>query len=195
MSKSNVIEIPADLFRRLQALAIPLEDTVLTVLDRAVACYEQHQLPRNGEKNRSDGNRPNGEESRPEADRQLVPESPDSLSHTKVLAAQVGRHSATKWNGLMVAAHRAAIQSLGGRQELLRQTIARAVEGRKEDDGYHYIPDLDISIQYVDSHGAWRNALHLAKRVRLPISVEFVWRENPNAQYPGERGSIRWQPE
>ena len=57
-AKSNVIEIPADLYRRLQALAIPLEDTVLTVIERAVTCYE-HQQPR-----------PNGDLIPPESDRQ-----------------------------------------------------------------------------------------------------------------------------
>ena len=37
----------------------------------------------------------------------------------------------------------------------------------------------------------WKEVDRLAKKWRIPVSVEFQWRQNPKAQFPGKTGVLR----
>ena len=39
--------------------------------------------------------------------------------------------------------------------------------------------------------GAWKEVDRLAKKWRIPVTVEFVWRQNPKAQHPGKAGILQ----
>ncbi len=60
-----------------------------------------------------------------------------------------------------------------------------------DDEGYKYVPELGISVQGQSAADAWREVDRLAKKWRIPTNVEFVWRQNPKAQHPGEAGALR----
>jgi hypothetical protein len=53
---------------------------------------------------------------------------------------------------------------------------------------------MNISIQNVDANLAWRNALNLARRLSVSISVTFEWRHKSGAAHPGKQGSLVWSP-
>lgn len=89
--------------------------------------------------------------------------------------------------------------------EMIAQVKAKGFEGEKlvrelgvpsktashEDDGYRYFPELGISVQGQSAADAWKEVDRLAKKWRIPVNVEFVWRQNPKAQHPGKAGVLR----
>lgn len=56
---------------------------------------------------------------------------------------------------------------------------------RFEDEGFKYHPDLRVSIQGQSASDAWKEVDRLAKKWRIPVTVEFWWRQNSKALYPG----------
>lgn len=88
---------------------------------------------------------------------------------------------------------------------MLGQVKAKGFEGEKlvqelavpckaanyEDDGYRYYPELGISVQGQSAADAWKEVDRLAKKWRIPVNVEFIWRHNPKAQHPGKAGVLR----
>jgi hypothetical protein len=88
---------------------------------------------------------------------------------------------------------------------MIAQVKARGFEGEKlvrelgvpskaaiyEDDGYRYFPELGISVQGQSAADAWKEVDRLAQKWRISVGVEFVWRQNPKAQYPGRTGVLR----
>ena len=61
------------------------------------------------------------------------------------------------------------------------------VRGEKDDDGYGYMPDIDISIQGQDSNAACRAAVLLAQSLNISLEIAFMWRPKDKAAFPGER--------
>lgn len=88
---------------------------------------------------------------------------------------------------------------------MIAQIKARGVEGEKlvrelripakseqyEEDGFTYRPELGISVQGQSASEAWKEVDRLANKWRIPVTVEFKWRENPKAKYPGRVGRLR----
>lgn len=88
---------------------------------------------------------------------------------------------------------------------MIEQVKAKGFEGEKlvrrleipskaisyGDEGYRYVTELGISVQGQSAADAWKEVDRLAKKWCIPVNVEFVWRQNPKAQYPGKVGVLR----
>jgi hypothetical protein len=122
------------------------------------------------------------------------PNKPPDLTHTKMISAEFAGTPATNWNDLIDVAHRHAAKQYPTYEALRAQTKSNIVRGVKTDTGFHHLPDIDVSIQGIDADSAWRNTLHLARRLNVPIRVEFAWRDKPSAAHPGKHGSLEWRP-
>jgi hypothetical protein len=46
-------------------------------------------------------------------------------------------------------------------------------------------------VQGQSAQDCWKEVDRLAKKWRIPVSVEFWWRQNPKAQFPGKTGVLR----
>ncbi|OXE36226.1 MAG: hypothetical protein CGW95_09055 [Phenylobacterium zucineum] len=115
------------------------------------------------------------------------------LTFTKPLAASVGGKSIQnpKWRSILLTAV-AQVKSKGLEGEkLVRELNIPAKTKRYEDEGFTYHPDLGISIQGQSAVDAWKEVDRIAKKWRIPVTVEFCWRQNPKAQYPGRTGVLR----
>lgn len=185
-----VIRIPDPVFERLQTIAKPFVDTPATVIERLLDFYDS-RTPKEAQ----------AQSTVTHKDRSFVtvttdfdPHDPPSLKHTRVLKAEIGGLEALGWNELVQMAHRQAAAKLKDTNSLRRATRSNIVIGQKETDGFHYISDINASIQNVDADKAWRNALHLAGNLRLSISAEFEWQEKVGAAMPGKRGRLVWDP-
>lgn len=75
--------------------------------------------------------------------------------------------------------------------KLVRELAIPAKTEPYEEEGFKYQPDLGISVQGQSASDCWKEVNRLAKKWRIPISVEFQWRQNPKAQYPGKTGVLR----
>jgi hypothetical protein len=61
---------------------------------------------------------------------------------------------------------------------------------RYEDEGYKYHTNLGISVQGQSASDAWKEIDRIAKKWSIPVTVEFWWRQNDKAQFPGRTGRL-----
>ena len=180
-----VIRVSDPIFERLQAIATPLVDTSGSVIEKLLDFYESKNVP-------PATPRPINVPSSPLE--QFDPAAPPDLGHTRFLTATFGTSTAKNWNALVAEAHRVAMSMLKSFEKLRAATHSNIASDQRKGAGFHYKPDIDISIQNVDANLAWRNAFHLAKHLRLPIRVEFEWFQKSAAANPGKTGVLSWRP-
>ena len=114
------------------------------------------------------------------------------LAFTKPLAASVNGKSigSPRWSSILLATI-SHLKAKGIESESLAAELnipARA--GRYEEEGFKYIPDLGISVQGQSASDAWKEIDRIATKWRIPVNVEFWWRQNPKAQFPGRTGRL-----
>lgn len=115
------------------------------------------------------------------------------LAFTKPLAASINGKSlhGPRWSGILLAMI-AQVKAKGlDSEKLVRELGVPAKAQRYEEEGFKYHPDLGISVQGQSAADVWKEVDRLATKWRVPVSVEFSWRQNPKAQYPGRVGILR----
>lgn len=166
---------------RLQKHAKPFTDTVDTVVNRILDVYEatgaqidDSEIVTGGTINAFD------------------PSAPPNLTHTKVLSAHFNRvklpREDTNWNGLLNEAIRVARNHAKSDDELRRVLLANFITGKKEDEGYRYLADINLSVQGQDANSAWKATFNIARLLKIPFEIIFTWRLKPEASHPGVIG-------
>lgn len=185
------IEISEQLFERIQKQAIPFVDlTPAAVIERWADFFEASsgfsepvplQIP---------------EPTPPVAEgKRFNSMNPPELFHTRVNGHIAGRPF-NKWNDLVRIAHVLAYAKSRTLDELRSKTRANVQPGNLADqDSFHFVPEINASIQGLDANRAWEHSLRLAKYAELPLCAKFSWRDNPKAAFPGETGVLEWNPE
>lgn len=114
------------------------------------------------------------------------------LSFTKPLSAFVNGKSvrSPRWSSILLTMiGQVKAKGVEG-DKLVRELSVPAKAQRYEDDGYKYHADLGISVQGQSATEAWKEVDRLATKWDIPVKVEFWWRQNPKAQYPGRTGIL-----
>ena len=171
-------------FERLQNYAKPLVDTPDSVIMRALDALEQAQL-----------GLPHGASKPPPAVGDLLSFDPDDplpdLTHTRLLAASVaGRPIRANWNNALRHMLQLAVAEVGSLAEIRRLCAVNLVPGAKEDEGYRYLAEADISYQGVNANAAAAAAIALAKSIGVALELDFEWRRKPEALRPGRRAKM-----
>ncbi len=115
------------------------------------------------------------------------------LTFTKPITASVNGKAlqAPRWSSILVA----MISVVKGKgvegEELVRELGIPAKTDRYEDEGFKYNAELGVSLQGQSAADAWKEIDRIAKKWRIPVVVEFQWRDNPKAKYPGKTGVLR----
>lgn len=184
---SQAITLSDETFAMLQALATPFVDTPETVIARLAT----EEIAR-----RAGGSNAKHAAGQGDAAIRLNPDRHDSLTHAKLLSASFDGKELhrPKWNSLLDHVHVVARQRLGSFDALQRISSAHLRPGRYEEEGFHYLPDADLSIQGVDSNFAWAHSLGIARHLRMPIRVRFEWRHKEGAARPGQAAILEWSP-
>jgi hypothetical protein len=115
------------------------------------------------------------------------------LAFTKPLAASINGTTLHKphWSSIMLAMI-AQVKAKGFEGEkLVRELSVPTRAEQYEEEGFTYYPDLGISVQGRSAPEIWKEVDRLAKKWRIPVRVEFWWRQTPKAQYPGKTGVLR----
>lgn len=182
---SPSVDLSPQTFTRLQGLAVPLVDNIETVINRLLDFYEA----KNGAANVQ-------AEASPADARDFNPAMPPDLKHTKVLnvmlnGKELGR-AESNWNAILNTTIREAMHKLKKVDAVKRLVIVNSKVGRKEDEGYRFLPDVGLSVQGQDANAAWKAALHIAKNLGCEIDVLFAWRNKEDAAFPGMTGRLRF---
>ena len=116
-----------------------------------------------------------------------------SLIFTKPLAASINGRAIQNPNwSTILHAMLAVVKAKGLEGEKLVRELAIPTRANKyEEEGFKYQADLGISVQGQSATDAWKEVDRLAKKWAIPVTVEFMWRQNPKAQYPGKSGVLR----
>lgn len=126
------------------------------------------------------------------ADGALVFDTAPSLTFTKPIKATINSKPIQnpRWASVLHAmiAHMKTKGFEG--EKLVRELGVPAKTGTYDDEGYKFYPDLGISVQGQSAADAWKEIDRLAKKWRIPVNVEFIWRQNPKAQHPGRLGVL-----
>lgn len=180
---SPSVDLAPTTFTRLQAHAVPLVDTIESVINRLLDAYEA-----------KDGAPVPAADGGDSIVRQFNPNTPPSLTHTKVLAIEFNGKSLTRgeanWNGLLDAAVRAAKAKAKTSADLKKLVIVNFVEGKKSDEGYRFLSDIGLSVQGQDANGAWKGACHVAQQLGYKLTATFIWRDKEGAAFPGITGQF-----
>lgn len=176
------VQIQISTYERLQRHAKPFVDTPETVIIRALDALEQ--LAGEAEQTPS---------SPAAVERQIDPRALPNLTHTKILTASMDGKTISKanWNLLLDEVLRCAMKRLGSHEKVRQFCPINMVKGRKEDEGYGYLPDIDISVQGLDANGACRAIVTCVQGLGLGLDVTLMWRHKDSAAYPGERARLQ----
>ena len=60
----------------------------------------------------------------------------------------------------------------------------------KEDEGFRYLSDIDVSVQGQHANGACQAIMTAAQALGISLNIELLWRRKEKAAYPGERRRI-----
>ena len=118
---------------------------------------------------------------------------PPGLAFTKPLSASVNGKAIgnPRWSAILLAAI-AYLKTRGFEGEKLTRELQIPAKARQYgDEGFKHYPDLGISIQGQSASDAWKEIDRIAKKWRIPVTVEFQWRDNPKAQFPGRVGLLQ----
>ncbi len=174
------ITIEQATFERLQHHAQPLIDTVDAVVNRALDALETGAWKQPDEVGRVD-------------EHEVDPDRLPDVTHTKVLTARIAAADVKgpNWNRLL---HRVLVLSMGQVADLngLRRLCpANMVCGKKTDEGYSYLPEIDISVQGLSANEACAALTVTARALGIGLEIAFMWRAKDGAAHPGERGRLR----
>ena len=121
---------------------------------------------------------------------------PPNLTFTKVVSASFNGTAIrpANWNRLLDAALAHASKNMGNFAKLQRLAAVNVIQGKKLDEGYHYLPGVDFSVQGQDANAAWRSVMFIAQNLKCPVEVSFIWRNKQGAEHPGKAGSMSFSP-
>jgi hypothetical protein len=174
-----MVSISQETFTRLQAHAVPLVDSIESVINKALDALE------------SKSSAPAAPVS---SARAFNPDAPPSLSFTTVRSVVFESvrlpPAETYWNSILNAAIREAAKRKMSASQISNLLIVNNVPGKKEDGGYRYIEEAGLSVQGQDANASWKATYHIATALKLSIEVGFAWQHNPKAAYPGQSGSF-----
>lgn len=167
-------------FERLQRHAKPLVDTTDTVLNRALDTLERLEGTKDSSSQQDDNER--------RIDYRRLP----NLKHTKVLDAAIDGNEIARpnWNLLRNCILVLAMKSLTGIKEVHQICPVNIVPGRKEDEGYSYLEEVNISVQGQDANAACCSVVTAARRLGISVEIGFMWRPKEGAAHPGVRARL-----
>ena len=174
------ITVEQSTFERLQRHAEPLVDSADKVVNRALDALEQT------------GSRVVADSGTSNSERRIDPNDLPNLTHTKVLDASLDGDILAKpnWNQILENILIRTMKRLADFGSLRKHCPVNMVQGLKENEGYRYLSEIDISVQGQPANEACRALVNAAQSLGFELEVTFEWRSKEGAAYPGERARL-----
>ena len=175
------IEIPDDLFAKLQKHAVPLVDTPVDVIERAIRALEA-------------GDEDAANKDHPSNLRTFNPAAAPNLSFTTLKRARIGEKilpkSDTYWNSVLHAVILEAATIGQSAEDIFDLISVNCKLGKREDNGFKFLEKAGISIQGQAANSAWKQAFVIASSFGIELDVTFSWQDHEKAAMPNVSGSM-----
>lgn len=173
------ISVTQSTFERLQKHAIPLVDSIESVINRLIDEIEQRGsvLP-----------------SPPTSRLVFGADRLPNVTHTTVVGANFGGNAVdpASWKSVLNFAIGIAAKRGIKVEELKRITGVRMTTGKKEDEGFTFLTDVNISVQGQDALAASRAIVRLAQHLKTSVEISFYWQEKEAAEHPGQQAMLKY---
>lgn len=114
-----------------------------------------------------------------------------NLRYTRVEGTIGGQHE-RKWKNLVkVGIRRAHQRGYDAHAMNTWRLPANIKEGLHEDDGYHPLEGLNLSVQGLAANNSANTLIKIAKKLNCQLELTVLWQKGDRA---GQQGIIRWQP-
>lgn len=172
-------------FERLQRHAKPLIVTPDSVVSRALNALEGHSSSESDHRPADPKHEFNSEA--------IDPNQLPDLKHAKVLEASIGDElvKPANWNSLLRELLVRAMKRFGDFGHVQQLCSINMVQGIKDDEGYKYLAEIEISFQGVPANAAANAAVTLAPALGVKLHVAFQWRRKEQAHRPGQRARLQ----
>ena len=175
------IEIPDELFAKLQKHAVPLVDTPIDVIERAIRALEA------SDEDAADAVHPSGL-------RAFNPAAAPNLTFTTLKRARIAKKvlpkSQTYWNSVLHAVILEAAEMGQSAQDIFDLISVNCKLGKREDNNFTYLESAGISIQGQAANSAWKQAYVIASSFGIELDVAFSWQDNEKAAMPNVAGPM-----
>ena len=123
------------------------------------------------------------------------PDNPPDLAFTKIISASIGRKDARNWNRLAEAGFQLAWQQGHADVAVIRNWSGANIRpGTYTREGFRPVRGTGLSVPGMAAPHAWTVALRIAKKLRVSITVDFVWSDKKDAAHPGKQARMQWAP-
>lgn len=175
------VDITEESYKYIKSLAVPLEDTAASVIERIIA---DHKLLVTSEPLMQTKPCPSlsmefGLDNLPNVSFSLLKSA--TIANTPVKSLY--------WNDVLEE----LIIYCSEKYELsavVEELSLQIQQGKCTEKGYRHIKRVGISFQGVDALRACKNIVALSSKFAVPIEIELVWQNNPKAQYAGQTGKL-----
>ena len=82
------------------------------------------------------------------------------------------------------------MRKAGSFDQLNRMCPVNMVPGQKTNEGYHYLSEIDVSVQGLSAKEACGALVEIARRSGTDVEITFLWRDKDGAEYPGDTGRL-----
>ena len=174
------IAIEQSTFERLQRHARPLVDTTGMVLNRALDALELREGHAGPEENPA------------VVERLIDPRTLPNPTHTKILDASIEGQRVVKpnWNLLLERLLIRAMKQLANFDELRQLCPANIVQGRKEDEGYRHLAEVDVRFKACPRTTRAQRWWRSLRALGIGLEITFMWRLREGAMYPDEKARL-----
>ena len=126
-------------------------------------------------------------------EREIDPHRLPSVRHTKILDASIAGKPIDNpnWNLLVRWMLVQAMERLRDFDRLNELNSENMIQGQKDDEGYSYIPESDISVQGLSADKACSALRTVAQSLNIELEIGFMWRRKVGATCPGEKARLR----
>jgi hypothetical protein len=187
---SQVIRISNQIFARLQKLGEPFTDTPASVIERVLDFYENnYDNTTNDTSKKTEDNKVLDYSDYVE----FKASDPPNLKHTEieVVILDTKKPYKTRWNTLVRDLHCLAMEKAQSFDALQLVTNFNIKQGEFTDNGFQYIPEINVSIQGVDTNRAWQGILELTRKLNIKIEVYFHWKNKDEVQFANKKGVLK----
>ena len=191
---SPLIQVSDEVYKKLKEQTKSPKDTPSDVIASLLGITKVNQGKQNKVQEEAPVLEIFPEESKFDETLKLDPEAPEDLYFTTIIQGHFGNEKVTSWNELIDTAHILAVAIVETYDALKKMSEADIVMGSYNENGFRPQPSIGISIQGDSPNMAWKNALHIAKRLNVSVEILFEWERKFTAARPGFRGVLSWVP-